>query len=154
MSLITKETDAQFYQMIHELIDSQCETNRRSQQRDSFNSNQLIAPMRGEETPHPSDFFEVRCNDLTSRGFSFFIEDAPDFDKLAIVFESPDKTIYVQAEVRHHREVLLYPKSGRVESLDDCARCGEHFESQTSPQTHETGIPTMLVGCRFTGRLE
>lgn len=154
MSLITKESDAQFYQMIHDLINSQCETNRRGQKRDPFYSVQLIAPMRGEATPQPGDFFEVRCNDLTSRGFSFFIEDAPDFDKLAIVFEAPDKTIYVQAEVRHHREVLLFPKSGRVESLDDYTRYGEHLEAQAYPQTHEVGIPTTLVGCLFTGRLE
>ena len=103
--------------------------------------------------PQPSDFIKVRCNDLSNNGFSFFINDAPKSDKFAIAFESFGKTVYVHAKVRHHRKVLLYPKSGRVETLDDYARCGEYSEDQVAPHTDEVGIPMTLVGCCFTGRI-
>ena len=154
MSLTANEADARFYHMIHELIDSQLKTNRRSQQRDAFVSTQLIAPLYGKSMPHPKDFFEVRCNDLNGNGFSFFLDNAPDFHKLVIAFESPAKTVWVHAEVRHHREVLFYPSSGQIESLDECVRYVEHLEAQAAPHTHEAGIPMTLVGCRFTGRFE
>ena len=152
MSHTADKTDAKFYKMIHQLIESQRKTNRRGQDRNPFVSIQQIAPLYGQSLPNRSDFFKVRCNDLTTRGFSFFINDAPDFDKLVIAFESPAKAIYVHAEVRHHRKVLLYPKSGRVETLDDYARYGEYLEGQAALHTREAGIPMTLVGCCFTGR--
>lgn len=140
--------------MADENVESQCETNRRSQERLPYQSIQLIAPLRDGSMPDPSEFFKVTCNDLTTRGFSFFIDNDPDFDKLVTVFESDNKTIHVQAEVRHHRKVLFYPTSGRVETLDGYALCGEHLESQESPDTFEAGNPMTLVGCCFTDRLE
>lgn len=147
MLYTAKELDAQFYQMIHEIVESESETNRRNQERESFCSIQRIAPLRGQSMPHANEFFKVRCNDLTTKGFSFFLNNDPDFDNLVIALESSGKTINVHAEVRHHRRILLHPASGRVETLDDCAKCGDYFESEAS-------IPMTMVGCSFTGRVQ
>ncbi|MBN2292855.1 MAG: hypothetical protein JXM70_10545 [Pirellulales bacterium] len=140
--------------MVGENTELECETNRRCQERLAYQKSQRIAPLRGNSLPNPGDFFKVCCNDLTSKGFSFFVKNPPDFDKLVVALESPENTIYVNAEVRHHRKVLYFPSSGRVETLDGYALCGEHLQSMESPETYEPGIPMTLVGCCFTWRFE
>ena len=140
--------------MAEENTQTQIDENRRCQERLPYRNIQQIAPLRGETMPDSGDFFEVGCFDLTTRGLSFFMGDTPDFNELVVAFESPEKTVYVRAEVRHHRDVLVYESTGRVETLDGYAICGDHLESQASPQTFEAGTPMVLVGCCFMGRVE
>ena len=146
------ETDTRFYQMIHQLIKSQSQSERRGHQRGAFTSTQRIAPLRGDKSPQSEDFFEVRCNDLTPNGFSFFIDGAADFDQLIVAFQSPSGAILIQAEVRHSRRVLWFADTGRVERLDDSAAGGESDQTGENPSAQEKGEPMTLVGCRFTGR--
>lgn len=152
MPFAANETDAQFHQVIHQLMNSQRWLERRDHQRAPFTSTQRIAPLREDKLPRGKDFLEVRCNDLTPTGFSFFVNEEPDFEQIVIAFEASSEIIYVRAAVRHSRKVLLFADSGRVETLDGPAICGEYYEAKQNPSKHEQGEPMFLVGCLFTGR--
>ena len=152
MSFTTTETDAQFFRMMHKLIQKQCPSERRGHQRDPFASTQRIAPVWDGSPPLDEDFFEVRCNDLTPRGFSFLMDSEPEFEELIIALAASPDTIFVHANIRHSRKVLFFPDSGRIENFDEPAVCGEYYESQQHPSTYEKGQLMLLVGCCFTAR--
>ena len=152
MSFTANEIDAQFFQMIHQLIKSQRRSERRGHPRDTFTSTQRIALLRDDKTPEEKDFFDVRCNDLTPSGFSFFINEKPDFEQLVIAFEGSSGMIHIHAEVRHSRKVLLFADSGRVEAFDYQAGCNEYYDTKRKSAVREEGTPVFLVGCCFTGR--
>jgi len=120
---------------------------RRDHPRRAFAAIQRIAPYSGCEFPVDSEFFEVRCHDLTQSGFSFFLPDTPDFSSLVAAFGTSPNVIWVGAEVRHCKHVLRHP-SGLVEYLGD--RAGRVGDPKAGG---EVPTPMILVGCRFTRRL-
>ena len=142
--------------MTHQLIQSQCDAERREHPRNVFNATQLIAPFHDDRPPESGDYFTVRCNDLTPKGFSFFLEKEPDFKELVVSFQMPSGKVLVHAEVRNIRKVLLFAESGRLESPDDPAACNDSCndccEDPDNPSPQEKGVPMTLVGCRFTGK--
>jgi len=150
MSFFANETDANFYNLIHQLVDSSQpdeDAERRNQHRELFLSTQRIALRRGPGIPDESEFIDVRCHDLTRKGFSFFLSSSPNFDSLVAAFGSPPELIYVAAKVSHCQEVLVY-SSGVVEPVRDPA---EHVGHQATEG--QTATEMVLVGCRFTARL-
>ena len=151
MEHLDSTIDADFYRLIHQLAGTPREddpSERRGQHRQAFSTVQRIAPHPGPGFPPDSEFFEVRCHDLTRSGFSFFLPAPPDFTALVAAFGTPPHLIYVGAEVRHSDRVLRHP-SGLVEHVGGGA-------GAVAYQSVEGNIPTplILVGCRFTRRME
>lgn len=147
---LENEVDANFYTLIHQLAGSVVSdqgAERRDVRRQSFVATQRIAARRGDHVPDEPDFVEVRCQDLTRRGFSFLLPSRPDFDCLVAAFGSPPGEIYVAAEITHCCEVLVHP-SGLVQRLED----GVSPADREDP-ADQAATMMVLVGCRFTRRM-
>ncbi len=146
MGSLEAEIDASFYNLVHQLsvAAGREPVERRQQRRSQFVCTQRIALRRGPGTPDESEFIEVKCQDLTQRGFSFLLPSEPLFHFLVVAFGAPPNVIYISARVTHSEQVLVY-QSGLIE------------------RSPEGGIPTdnpsqparrmVLVGCEFVERL-
>lgn len=124
--MVAETYDASFYEMVHQLIEpaeNETDADRRNRERRAFSRVQFIAPLIDGRMPHASTFREVRCHDLSARGFSYLTPRPPECTHLVVGLGTPPSLIYLTAEVRHYSEVLH----------------GDHT--------------MYLVGCLFTGRL-
>jgi len=150
MTMLESEATANFYNLIHQLVEAAelGETaERRGDRRRSFRSTQRIALQHGPGIPDESEFFDVQCHDLTGSGFSFLLSGPPKFDSLVAAFGPPPHSVYVAARVSHCDEVLVH-SSGLVERVGDSR---QHTGGQGSAGRDAT--PMVLVGCRFVKRL-
>ncbi len=146
MALLENEIDANFYNLIHQLSGSLQQdetTDRRGNRRQVFQTMHRIALRRGTDMPDESEFFEVRCHDLTGSGFSFFLPSKPTFDFLVAAFGIPPSVIYLDAKVSHCDDVLVHP-SGLIERIEHAGRQDANVQAATL---------MVLVGCRFVRRL-
>ncbi|WP_347246512.1 PilZ domain-containing protein [Thermogutta sp.] len=96
---------------------------RRRTPRFAFEAIQRIAPVTDNKKPDPGDFFPVRCRDISRGGFSFYLNERPDFTELMALVSDNHKCIYLMAQVVYVREL----------------------------ENHDKG--RFLVGCRFLSRL-
>ena len=136
MALSPPGIDTAFYELIHHLVTDSPQdesAERRDGLRNPFPSVQRIAPGHAWEVPTDTAFVEVRCHDLTQRGFSFLLPKPPDFNSLIAAFGEPPRRIYLAAAVLHWREVPPGPP-----------------ETPGDPPP----APMVLVGCRFLRRVE
>lgn len=145
---LENEIDANFFNLIHQLVGTPEEDERRSHPRQPFQSVQRIAVRRGPGIPDESEFIEVRCHDLTRAGFSFLLPSQPDFADLVAAFGTPPDVMYVGAHVSRCKDVSV-DSSGRVEKQQH--RAG-HFGHETAVE--HIGTSMILVGCKFTERLK
>jgi len=144
------QIDANFYNMIHQLADSlqlDRQEDRRKEPREAYRSTQRIALRRGSDLPDESQFFDARFYDLTRGGFSFLVPSAPASDSLVAAFGAAPNAIYLAAEVTHRTEVLVY-SSGLVERAKNPAAIGRQGLNS------KDATPMVLVGCRFTEKIE
>ena len=144
------ETDASFFNLVHQMACAAPENKaaeRRSEPRRPFLTSQRIAPRHGQGVPDESEFVDVPCHDLSSRGFSFFLTQRPDFRRLAVAFGAPPKVIYMAAEVSHCEDVLV-SSSGEVRPIR-----GPAGQIDRGDLDDPTATPMVLVGCRFRQRL-
>lgn len=100
------------------------ENNRRDKKRRLYPYVQFIAPWNSSKTPPKEHFFEVRCHDITSGGFSFLTPAPLNFKKLVVGFGRPPAHVYLEAEIRH-----------------------------VTPFCHD-GFDMYLTGCEYVGRPE
>lgn len=139
MAVAGNEVDANFFNLIHKALGDQ-QTRRAAQRRESdrapFPALQRIAIRQGRGVPDESEFFEVQCHDLTSRGFSFLIPYRPRFKVLVAAFGTAPSVIYLGAAITHCEEVMVYTR-----------RPDDSQDSATATK------PMVLVGCQFTERL-
>jgi len=147
-----KESDADFYSLIHQVLRSgekSKTSERRKHQREPFPTIQRVAARREPdgEIPNESEFIDVVCHDLTRGGFSFFMPDRPDFDSLVAAFSGGMGVIYVFAEIVHCDGVLVYP-SGMAQRI-----AGWPIEIDDLDPIGRNAKPMTLVRCRFTERL-
>jgi hypothetical protein len=149
MAALGYEPDVIFYNLIHQLVGGpqKGDADRRQGLRHACLATQWIAPGYCGEVPPEAAFIEVRCQDLTGSGFSFFLDEPPDFSRLVAAFGRPPSLVHVAAEVLHWSEVIVYP-SGLVEPRGD--RAG-HVRHQSADG--QAGRPMVLVGCRFVAKL-
>ena len=80
--------------------------------------------MIGGQLPTANMFREVRCHDVSSRGFSFHSDAIPDYQQLLVAFGKQGSLIHVMAEIVHVTPI--------------------------GPSGHEY----YLVGCRYLGRAD
>jgi len=145
------EADASFYNLLHQLggpTHAGAAVERRKLKREPFPAVQRIAVRRGPWIPSESEFISVRCHDLTRQGFSFLLPQQPSFDRLVAALGAPPDVVYVVAEVVRCTDVLVYPPGSGKPAW---ALSGD--SSYTDPNG-QTAIPMVLVGCRFTDRLQ
>ncbi|MBM3999496.1 MAG: hypothetical protein FJ297_08165 [Planctomycetes bacterium] len=105
-----KAQDAAFFDMVHELIrtnqllqDPQSVSKgaeRRMEKRISYPYVQLMAPFDGKTLPSQSDFRHVYCNDISTRGFSYFESPLPTYRQVVMLFGKLPFRVFT-AEVRH-----------------------------------------------------
>ncbi len=110
---LSSETDAQLFEMVHVLIQqteaqSQPE-NRRGTERRDYNAVQLVALCQDGELPAQADFFHVECHDLAPQGFSFFMNDAPDYSEIVVALGRIPFSFF-KAQIVHREEVLVDDK--------------------------------------------
>jgi hypothetical protein len=132
--------DAAFFTLLHQSADlpGDKDAERRRRSRRPFPAVQRIAPGASDKVPPESAFIRVQCQDLTETGFSFFSPSKPRFERLVVALGERRREIYVEAEVKHCREVLV-DREGQI------VRGGKGSI---------VGRPMVLVGCRFLRRLE
>ena len=150
MAMLESEVTANFYNLIHQLVEAAElgeAAERRGDHRRSFRSTQRIALQHGPGIPDESEFIDVRCHDLTGSGFSFLLSGPPKFDALVAAFGPPPHSIYIAARVSHCDKVLVH-SSGVVERVDDCRQ-----QTGRQASTGRDATPMVLVGCRFVKRL-
>lgn len=144
-------TDAAFYELIHHLLEEQpgdAMGERREGFRKPFPILQRIAPCHDGKVPPDSAFTEVRCHDLTQKGFSFFLPRPPCFDRLIVAFGERPRCIYLVAEVLHCNEVTVDEATPR-ETPSPCC-----LSRAAGGPPVETPPSVVLVGCRFVERLD
>jgi len=117
---------------------------RRGRRRHPFWAIQRIAPGNGARVPQDSEFFEVRCFDLSRTGFSFLLSGPPAFDTVVVELGGPCQGTYVAGQIVHWRKVIVHP-SGELKPLTDGDSMGRGGDDQ--------GIPMMLIGVRFLERV-
>jgi len=149
MSLFQERADANFYNLVHEMLkDTPLEgAERRQESREPFLCLQRVAPLDGDEFPEKSDFFDVQCHDLTRNGFAFFMTARPTGGRLAVALGNATETYYISAEVVRCSEVLVFP-SGEVKTIGPSSARPDGRDA-----CGEVGEPMFLIGCRFLGRL-
>ncbi len=77
----------------------------RSSERHQYAHGQLIARMINGKLPAPADFFEVDCRDLSAGGFSFYLDNPPDFDALVVALGRRSALSHFAARVAHVAKV-------------------------------------------------
>ncbi len=124
------------------------EQEHRSCRRRPFFAIQSVAPYDGSRVPDQSEFFCVESRDLTSRGVSLFLRGRPNSDFFVMAFDTPPTVSYAVAEVVHCTDVVVYP-SGLIEPVGE----PDAGAASEAPE-NEAGERMVLVGCRFTQRLQ
>jgi len=126
------------------VVPDQKPSERRGRPRHAFWAIQRIAPRIGSGVPAESEFFEVRCFDLSMTGFSFLLSSPPPFEAVVVALAEDSKVTYLTGKIVHCRKVMVCP-SGHVRPITE-ADSPERIRSAQ-------GIPMVLVGVRFTERL-
>jgi hypothetical protein len=134
-NVLPAAADAGFYQLVHELIEVERlrlgdspkrETggkNHRQSKRQAFECVQLLAPFRDGRLPSQAEFRSVLCRDLSSGGFSFLVENRPDFEQVIVAlgpvpFKFFTAAVVNQTRTRTHQRPMIRVGcrfSGRVE---------------------------------------
>jgi hypothetical protein len=74
---------------------------------------QYIAPFSGD-LPGAESFKKVRCRDLSRGGFSYLVEDSPDYESLVVVLGNPPDLTFLVAHVEHHQPTIIDGQTGRL----------------------------------------
>jgi hypothetical protein len=151
MPSIEAEIDAQFYELIHRLVNTdpaEDQPDRRGYAREQFSSIHKVAPYDGAKLPQPADFIDIRCHDLARGGFSYLTPIRPSSTNLIAAFGIPPEITCMEARVVRAADVLQFPSSGLLEQV------GNPDEPiQYRGPNGEIGVPLVLVSCRFVRRL-
>ena len=152
MPSIEAEIDAQFYELIYKLVNSDSAddgSDRRAHPRELFSSIHKVAPYDGLTLPQPSDFVGVHCHDLARGGFSYLSPIRPAATNLIAVFGIPPDITCMEARVVRTADVLQYPSTSLLETIGD-----PNAPIQYQGPNGEIGVPLVLVGCQFVRRLK
>ena len=102
-------------------------TNRRGAVRRPYAYYQRIAPVRDEQLPKLSHFYEALCHNISSKGFAFYAPGIPDYEELVVALGTGDRAIYLRALIMHttlmSHDAFTYlvgcAYSGRVDNLEE-----------------------------------
>ena len=80
---------------------------RRVDRRRAYPYVQILAPIVGDRLPSLNEFHEVRCRDISLRGFSFYYPDPPTHEKYVAAFGAHPNQIYLVCKVIHTSSAIL-----------------------------------------------
>ncbi len=157
--LTPAQADAEFYRLVHSLLQSRGNLDgqdRRVHERNQVWSRQRVAPVRGSAFPHPAQFEEVLCVDISKGGLSFLTSKQLRSRHLVVELGVPPHALYVLAQVVFQRPVL-YWSCGTLEPLPP-----EGAFSQGVPDPSEAlwdddsekPEVKVQVGCRFIRKVD
>ena len=152
MPSIKAEIDAHFYELVHQLVNSDStedRPDRRGHPRSPFSSIHKVASYDGSTLPQPSDFVDVCCHDLSRGGFSYLSPFRPASTDLIAAFGIPPDITCMEARVTRTADVLQYSSTGVLERIGD-----PEGSVQYQGPNGEIGVPLVLVGCQFVRRLK
>lgn len=66
---------------------------------------QRVGPLIHGRRPHPRRFFQVECKDISTGGFSFYLDELPDFYEMVVALGPQGDETLIQARVAHVREI-------------------------------------------------
>lgn len=98
--------DAAFYQVVHHLLTETAggETERRDGHRHEYPGRLLLAPYTPAEALGPAQFRQIRCWDLSPRGFSFLLPERPGHEAWVIALGQPPTSFFL-ARTQHVTQV-------------------------------------------------
>ncbi|MDZ7618588.1 MAG: PilZ domain-containing protein [Patescibacteria group bacterium] len=140
--------DTPFAASVATFSGSQSLVERRQYPRFPFRSYQWVAIRRGEAAPRLNDFEQFQCHDISLGGISFLAPDRLPSSALLIALVALPKIVYMDATIVHCTHVLAYP-TGRVEPMPHAP-----WNRITRRTDDNLAAPMLLVGCRFTHRLQ
>ena len=150
MPSIDAEIDAHFYELIHQLVNSDGDrSDRRTNPRKPFSSIHKVAPYDGLTLTQSTDFVDVCCHDLARGGFSYLSPIRPTSTSLIAAFGIPPDITCVETRVVCTADVLQFPSTGLLEKIDD-----PDGPIQYRGPNGEIGVPLVLVNCQFVRRLK
>jgi hypothetical protein len=103
---------------------------RRGEARFTFNASQRVAACAMDKLPTLDEFVEVRCYDLSRKGFSYLVPHPPAYDFIVAELTLPSQRVYLRARVAHITGMTVDGKfmfqvgcefTGRVQFTDDVA---------------------------------
>jgi hypothetical protein len=74
---------------------------RRGEARFTFTASQRVAPLARGKLPLLDEFINVRCYDLSRKGFSFLLPQPPTYDAIVAELTLPGQRVYLKARVKH-----------------------------------------------------
>jgi hypothetical protein len=150
MPHVGSEIDANFYRLIHRMLETPRDgqgPERRSASHRAYLTAQRIARWDGSRFPDESQFVPIQCRDLTRSGFSFLASTEPRFTTLVVEFGVPPHVLYVAAQVLRSIPVTRDPSGAVTQVIDG------HDPVQRPGAPCDRSEQLFLVGCRFTRRL-
>jgi hypothetical protein len=162
MPHVGSEIDANFYRLIHQMLETPRDDNgpgRRPEMRHSHATAQRIARWDGSRFPDADQFVPIQFRDLTRSGFSFLAASEPRFSTLVVEFGIPPHVLYIAAQVMRSIPVMCHPSGELTRVNDEESERGREGEGETGRESAlpgscaEQGKRMFLVGCRFTRRL-
>jgi hypothetical protein len=119
----TSTQSADWFATVHQFIRPVSTDERRGRLRQNYPTVQMIAPYINGALPERDAFRPVQCQDLSTGGFSFYLSEPPQYDRLVVALSNPSQTIFLTAAIVHYSPVA------------------------------ESDEPLYLCGCRFLGRI-
>lgn len=103
----TSTEDSRLYELVHEALShgTRDRVERREGDRGDFACVQLVAPYAGGPLPDQADFCHVDCCDLSTSGFSFVTETAPETDRLVVALGRAPFQFFI-AEIVHRKPLV------------------------------------------------
>jgi PAS domain S-box-containing protein len=75
---------------------------RRGEQRRSYPYIQVLAPVINHRLPELHHFYDVRCRDISPRGFSFLLPEPPAYEQYVVAFGAFPTQIFLVVKVMHY----------------------------------------------------
>jgi PAS domain S-box-containing protein len=85
-----------------ETLPPEVKEDRRIHHRRAYPYVQIIAPVIGNRLPELHQFYDVRCRDISPRGFSFLLPDPPAHEQYVVAFGAYPSQIFLVVKVMHY----------------------------------------------------
>ncbi len=132
--------EAGSFQAVQGLFWQQGSGERRAGPRHAYECRQLVAPYNGEALPRQSEFFWVDCKNISSRGFSFFLSQPPEYREVVVALGGAP-FIFLLARI-------LY-----FEVENELYVCGCRFQKRISRALGDDGVDAKQLRAELNRRL-
>lgn len=103
----TDALDASFYRLIHAISPQSDDSasDRRSRERHSFPTVQMLAPYIGDRLPERHEFREIHCQNISTSGLAYIADEPPQYNRVVIALSTALTMKYVAASIVHVRQL-------------------------------------------------